>query len=59
MGHNPQYKNFRDISLRELACVVPLVILAVALGVLPGILLLNWMEPSVTNLVDTLASWRP
>src|SRR5262249_54776293 len=59
MGHNPQYKNYSDISLRELACAVPLVILAVALGVLPGVLLLNWMEPSVTNLVDTLASWKP
>jgi hypothetical protein len=32
---------------------VPLVILAVALGVWPD-LLLSWMEPSVTGLVKTL-----
>ena len=31
---------------------------AVLLGVLPRLLLLNWMEPSVTGLVDTLVSVR-
>jgi NADH-quinone oxidoreductase subunit M len=56
MGVNPAYKNYSDINLRELVCVLPLVILAVLLGVLPAQLLLNWMEPSVTNLIDTLAS---
>ncbi|MHB1426026.1 MAG: complex I subunit 4 family protein [Gemmataceae bacterium] len=55
MGDNPQYRNYSDISVRELVCITPLVILSVALGVLPGYLLLNWMEPSVTGLVDTLA----
>ena len=38
-------------------CIVPLVVLAVLLGVLPH-LLLNWMEPSVTGLIDTLASFK-
>jgi NADH-quinone oxidoreductase subunit M len=56
MGANPAYKNYPDINLRELACAVPLVVLAVLLGVAPAPLLLNWMEPSVTNLIDTLAS---
>jgi NADH-quinone oxidoreductase subunit M len=56
MGVNPAYKNYADINLRELVCVLPLVILSVALGILPAQLLLNWMEPSVTNLVDTLAN---
>jgi len=56
MGVNPAYKNYPDINLRELACVLPLVVLSVLLGVLPAQLLLNWMEPSVTNLIDTLAS---
>jgi NADH-quinone oxidoreductase subunit M len=55
MGENPQYKNYSDVSVREIVCIVPLLILSVALGVLPGYLLLNWMEPSVTGLVDTLA----
>src|SRR5579883_411545 len=55
MGENPQYRNYSDISVRELVCITPLVVLSVALGVLPSYLLLNWMEPSVTGLVDTLA----
>jgi NADH-quinone oxidoreductase subunit M len=54
LGTNPAYKDYPDINLRELLCIVPLVILAVVLGVLP-FLLLNWMEPHVTGLVDSLA----
>jgi NADH-quinone oxidoreductase subunit M len=55
MGENAQYRNYSDVSVREIVCITPLVILSVALGVLPGYLLLNWMEPSVTGLVDSLA----
>jgi NADH-quinone oxidoreductase subunit M len=58
MGTNPQYKDYPDMSAREIACAVPLVVLSVLLGVLPG-LVLSWMEPSVTNLVDTLAVFKP
>ncbi len=59
MGENPQYKNYPDITVREIVCITPLVVLSVALGVLPGYLLINWMEPSVTGLVDTLARYMP
>lgn len=59
MGENPQYKNYSDVSVREIVCIAPLLILSVALGVLPGYLLLNWMEPSVTGLVDALARFAP
>jgi NADH-quinone oxidoreductase subunit M len=58
MGVNPAYKKERDMDLRELACALPLVILCVALGVLPWHLLLIWMEPSVTGLVDSLATLK-
>jgi NADH-quinone oxidoreductase subunit M len=54
LGQNPAYKDLPDISFRELLCIIPLVVLAVALGVMPN-LLLSWMETSVTGLVDTLA----
>jgi NADH-quinone oxidoreductase subunit M len=54
MGTNPAYKDYPDITFRELLCVIPLVVLAILLGVMPN-LLLSWMEPSVTGLVDTLA----
>jgi NADH-quinone oxidoreductase subunit M len=53
-GTNPAYKDYPDINLRELLCVIPLAVLAVVLGVAPA-LLLSWMEPSVTGLVDALA----
>jgi NADH-quinone oxidoreductase subunit M len=56
MGQNPAYKNYPDITVGELAAIVPLVVLAVLLGVYPD-LLLKWMEPSVTYLIDTLAHW--
>jgi NADH-quinone oxidoreductase subunit M len=58
MGENPTYKHYADINLRELACAVPLVILCILFGVAPA-LILNWMEPSVTQLIDTLASVKP
>ena len=58
MGTNPAYKNYPDITVWELCCAVPLVVLAVVLGVFPP-LLFSWMEPSVTHLVDTLVSFRP
>jgi NADH-quinone oxidoreductase subunit M len=58
MGTNPTYKNYPDITVLELCCAVPLVVLSVALGVLPQLLLLSWMEPSVTHLVDTLVNVR-
>jgi NADH-quinone oxidoreductase subunit M len=54
MGTNAAYKNYPDITLGELSVAVPLVVFAVLLGVMPQVLLFNWMEPSVTNLVDTL-----
>jgi NADH-quinone oxidoreductase subunit M len=53
-GTNPAYKDYPDITVRELLCVIPLVILAVVLGILPG-LVMQWMEPHVTFLVDSLA----
>ncbi len=54
-GVNPAYKDYPDINLRELLCILPLCVLAVALGIFPQQLLLSWMEPSVTGLVDVLA----
>jgi NADH-quinone oxidoreductase subunit M len=55
MGQNPAHKNYPDISVREFTVAGALAVLCVALGVLPAQLLINWSEPSVTNLVETLA----
>jgi NADH-quinone oxidoreductase subunit M len=54
LGENKVYKDYTDITPRELACIIPLVAASVLLGVLPS-LLLSWMEPSVTGLVNNLA----
>jgi NADH-quinone oxidoreductase subunit M len=54
LGTNPAYKNYTDIDWRELACAIPLVVLSIALGVVPT-LVLYWMGPSVNQLVDQLA----
>jgi NADH-quinone oxidoreductase subunit M len=56
LGTNPAYKDFPDMSIREIVTIAPLVVLAVALGVFPGRLLMSWMEPSVSGLVENLAS---
>jgi NADH-quinone oxidoreductase subunit M len=52
---NPEYRKYPDIDLRELVCIVPLIVFSVLLGVVPG-LLLNWMEPSVRGLIDNLVT---
>jgi NADH-quinone oxidoreductase subunit M len=53
MGVNPRYKDYPDIDYRELACAIPLVVLAVLLGVAPQ-LLLSWMSPALNALVTQL-----
>jgi NADH-quinone oxidoreductase subunit M len=59
LGVNPAYKDYQDMTPREVAIATPLVVLSVALGVFPGTLLLSWMMPSVTNLVNNLAALGP
>jgi len=53
LGQNPAYQGYPDINPRELLCIVPLVILAILLGVAPN-LLLSWMEPRLNELVKAL-----
>jgi NADH-quinone oxidoreductase subunit M len=59
LGVNPTTAKFPDLSLREALVLIPFVLLAIALGVLPQTLLLAWMEPSVTGMVESLARLRP
>jgi NADH-quinone oxidoreductase subunit M len=58
LGSNPRYEGLLEITPRELVCIVPLVILAIWLGVWPNSVL-QWMEPSVTGLVQSLAKIIP
>ena len=49
---------FPDLSPREAACLLPFVVLAIALGVLPQTLIFNWVDPSVSGWVANLAVLR-
>jgi len=55
LGTNPAYKDCQDMSLREVAIAVPLLVLSVALGIFPEQLLLSWMRPAISGLVENLA----
>jgi NADH-quinone oxidoreductase subunit M len=50
---NEKYKDFKDLSGREIFCQAPFLALCVILGIAPWFLL-DWMEPSIERLVQTL-----
>jgi NADH-quinone oxidoreductase subunit M len=50
---NEKYREYRDMTPREIFCQAPLLFLCVFLGIAPYFLL-DWMEPSVENLVRFL-----
>jgi NADH-quinone oxidoreductase subunit M len=50
---NEKYKALPDLSFRETFTLAPLLFLCVALGIFPYFLL-DWMNASMTNLVDML-----
>jgi len=54
-GVNPAYKNYKDMDLREVACIVPLAVLAVLLGIFPQ-MILSWMEPSVSRFIEQVVA---
>ncbi|MBN9120708.1 MAG: NADH-quinone oxidoreductase subunit M [Planctomycetes bacterium] len=59
LGTNPDTKNFPELTPREAACLLPFAVLAIALGVLPGVLLFNWMDPSVSGWIENMAPLKP
>lgn len=59
LGTNPATKDFPELTPREAACLLPLALLAIALGVMPGVLLFNWMDPSVSGWVENMAVLKP
>jgi len=55
LGRSEQYKGLPDLTPREWAIAIPLVVLTVALGVFPQTLVLSWMGPSVQQMVNGVA----
>ncbi|MEO6810110.1 MAG: NADH-quinone oxidoreductase subunit M [Isosphaeraceae bacterium] len=58
LGSNERYRGLPDLSAREWAISIPLVALTIGLGILPQTLILNWVGPSVSQMVQTVASAR-
>jgi NADH-quinone oxidoreductase subunit M len=58
LGVNPNTANFPDVSAREVAVLLPFVILGIALGVVPWLVYV-WAEPSVFGWVSALAPLTP
>ena len=59
LGTNAATKDFPELSPREAVCLLPFALLAIALGVLPGLLLFNWMDPSVAGWIENMAPLKP
>ena len=59
LGVNPETAGYPDLTAREAVVLISFCLLAIALGVLPQTLVLSWMEPSVTGLVEALARLKP
>ena len=59
LGVNPLTAKYPDISSREAAVLIPLAILAIVLGVIPGLTVFQWTEPAVTGWIDNLAKLKP
>jgi NADH-quinone oxidoreductase subunit M len=55
LGTSEATKDYPDLSVREALCLLPFVAFAVLLGVLPWLLVLNWVDPSVAGWVENLA----
>lgn len=59
LGVNENTAKYPDLTMSEAVTLVPFVLLTIALGILPAQLILNWMEPSVTALAETLSKLTP
>jgi NADH-quinone oxidoreductase subunit M len=59
LGTNPATANYPDLSPREAACLLPFVVLAIVLGVLPQTVFFKWVDPSVGGWVANLSVLKP
>jgi NADH-quinone oxidoreductase subunit M len=58
-GTNPETQSYPDLSPREAGVLLPFVVLAIALGVFPQAIILNWVDPSVGGWVANMAVLKP
>ncbi len=58
LGRSEAWKGLPDMNAREIGIAVPLVVLTIAMGIFPQPLVLNWMGPSVDQVVQSVTSAR-
>lgn len=58
LGTNQATEGFKDLSPREAACLLPFVLLAILLGVIPQTVIFNWVDPSVLGWVANMSALK-
>jgi NADH-quinone oxidoreductase subunit M len=58
LGRSEAWKGLPDMNLREIAIAVPLVVLTIAMGIFPQVMVLSWMAPSVDQMVQSVTTAR-
>jgi NADH-quinone oxidoreductase subunit M len=58
LGTPTAENQYPDLRMQEIAVLLPLAVLAIALGLLPQLLILQWSEPSTTGLVEALSKLK-
>jgi NADH-quinone oxidoreductase subunit M len=58
LGTNQATQSFPDLTPREAACLLPLVVLAILLGVIPQTVIFNWVDPSVTGWIANMSALK-
>lgn len=55
LGVNLATKDYPDLSAREFAVLLPFVLLSIALGILPGVLIFGWIDPTIAGWIESLS----
>jgi NADH-quinone oxidoreductase subunit M len=58
LGTNQATQSFPDLSPREAACLLPFVLLSIALGIIPQTIIFNWIDPSVTGWIANMSALK-
>jgi NADH-quinone oxidoreductase subunit M len=58
LGVNPDTAKFPDVSAREVAVLLPFVLLSIALGVAAPWMVIQWVEPSVFGWVSQMSALK-
>ena len=59
LGVNPATAEYPEVSIRESCVLIPLAIFCIVLGVIPGLTIFQWTEPSIAGWIENLAKLKP